>query len=67
MANKYLGVGCFYREFADAVKEGDGGRVLRCWRYFLPLFKSSARKNYSIEVLKMLYQYEYELTPRQAK
>ena len=33
----------------------------------LPWFKSSARKNCSIEVLKMLHQCEYELTPRQAK
>ena len=54
----------FLLGIADAAKEGDGGRVLRCWGYLLPLF---TRKNYSIEVLKMLYQCEYELTPCQAK
>ena len=27
---------CLYMEFADAIREGDGGRVLRCWKYMLP-------------------------------
>lgn len=53
--------------YSDAIKEGDGERVLRYWRYLLPVFKSSGRKNYSIEVLNMLCQYEYKLTPRQAQ
>ena len=61
------GLGCFYLEFSDAIKEGDGLRVLRCWKYLLPLFKSSSRKNYSIEVLNMLCQCEYDLTPRQSQ
>ena len=64
---RLLGLGCFYLEFSNAIKEGDGERVLRCWRYLLPLFKSSGRKNYSIEVLNMLCQYEYKLTPCQAQ
>ena len=29
---------CLYMEFADAIREGDGGRVLRCWKYMLPIF-----------------------------
>ena len=29
--------------------------------------KISDRKNYAVEVLNMLCQYEYELTPRQAQ
>ena len=28
-----LRMGCFYMEFVDAIREGDGGRVLRCWKY----------------------------------
>ncbi len=66
-AKRLLGLGSFYMEFTDAIKEGDGQRVLRCWRYLLPLFKSSGRKNYSIEVFNMLCQYEYNLTPRKAQ
>jgi len=26
---------------ADAITEGDGERVVRCWWYFLPVFKAS--------------------------
>ena len=63
---RLLGLGCFYMEYADAIKEGDGERVIRCWRYLLPIFKSSGRKNYSIEAFTLLNQYEYQLTPRQS-
>lgn len=66
-SKQLLGLGCFYLEFCDAIREGDGERVLRCWRYLLPVFKSSGRKNYSIEVLNMLCQFQYELTPRHAQ
>lgn len=41
-------------------------RVHRCWKYLLPIFKSSGRKNYSIEVLQMLNQIEFTLTKRQS-
>ena len=61
-----LSVGLFYLEYSDAVREGDGERVFRCWRYLLPIFKSSGRTNYSIEALSTLYQYQYQLTPRQS-
>ena len=27
-----LSVGCLYLEMRDAIKEGDGDRVLQCWR-----------------------------------
>ena len=59
-----LSIGLFYLEFSDAIKEGDGERVLRCWRYLLPIFKGSCRKNYSVEVLNMLCQFHYDLPPR---
>ena len=63
---QFLSLGCFYLEYADVIREGDGDRVFRCWKYLLPIFKSSGRTNYSIESLNMLYQYQYELTPRQS-
>jgi len=71
MAYKYssqlLTIGCIYLEFRDAIKEGDGIRVLRCYRYLLPMFISSWRTNYAIETLNFLMQYEYLLSPRQAE
>ena len=28
-------LGCFYQEYSDAIQEGDGGRVLHCWKYMI--------------------------------
>ena len=47
-AIELLTLGLLYVEFTDAVKEGDG-RVHRCWKFMLPLFKVSGRTNYTIE------------------
>ena len=60
---KLLGLGCFYMEFRDAIREGDGLRVLRCWRYLLPIFFGTGRTNYCCEALNMLHQ-EHTLPPR---
>ena len=59
-------IGCFYLAFADSIKEADGERVLRCWRYLLPVYKGSGRTNYSIEALNLLCQHQFYLTPRQS-
>ena len=39
-AIQIISLGCFY---SDAIREGDGIRVLRCWRYLLPIFWNSGR------------------------
>ena len=31
-AVQLLSIGCLHAEFADAIREGDGERVIRCWR-----------------------------------
>lgn len=61
-----LNLGLFYMEFVDAVREGDGDRIIRCWRYLLLIFKSSGRKNYSVEAFTVLCQYSFLFTPRMA-
>ncbi|XP_065891611.1 uncharacterized protein [Dysidea avara] len=66
-SRQLLSVGCFYLEFADAIREGDGDRVHQCWKYLLPLFKGSNRTNYSIEALTFLNRCEFKLTPRQSE
>ena len=63
-AIQIISLGCFYLEYSDAIREGDGIRVLRCWRYLLPIFWNSGRVNYSNEVLNMLFQHDYSLSPR---
>jgi len=65
-ARRLLSLGCFYMEYSDAIREGDGDRVLHCWRYMLPMFMSSGRKNYALESLNLLLQHDFILPPRQA-
>lgn len=62
-----LSIGCFYLVYKDAIKEGDGERVLDCWRYLLPIFHNSGRRNYSNEALHFLCQYHQDLPPQQAQ
>ena len=64
-AIEVMSLGIFYLNYKDAVREGDGDRVLICWKYLLPLFKVSDRRNYSLEVLRMLYSYYFTMSPRQ--
>ena len=47
--------------------KGDGDGVLRCYRYLLPIFQNSGRKNYSIETLNLLFHHDFILTERQAE
>ena len=53
-ASKLLTLGLLLMEFSDGIREGDGVRILRCWKYFLLLFKANNRTNYSIEALNLL-------------
>lgn len=59
-----LTIGCLYAEIRDAVKEGDGNRVLQCWRYLLPIFHHAGRRNYTIEAFTLLFQHDYSLPPK---
>ena len=58
-------VGLFYTEYRDCIKEGDGLRLLRCWKYLLPFF-NTRRTNYAKEALNLLCQHKYLLTERQS-
>ena len=54
--------GCFYLEHRDSLKEDDGDRICRSHRYMLPMFQSSGRKNYAIEMLQFLLHHDYILS-----
>lgn len=62
-----LSLGLLYMEFRDAIKEGDGERVLLVWKFLLLIFKASKRKNYAIEAFTLLVQYYLVLPPRLAE
>ena len=66
-ACEILSHGLLYLEFSDGIREGDGFRILRCWRFLMLVFKASRHKNYSIEALNLLCQYHFFLSPRQAQ
>ena len=58
--HNYTRVLCHYgtllMEFMDAWAEGDGVRVVRCWKLFLPHFKATGRTKYSIQALRLQLQ-----------
>lgn len=61
-----LTLGLLYMEFTDAIKEGDGSRILCCWKFFMLIFKASNRTNYSIEAFNLLAQEKFLFSPRLA-
>lgn len=64
-ANEIMSLGILYLNYKDAIRHGDGNRLLVCWKYLLPIFRVSDRRNYSLDVLRMLYSYYFILSPRQ--
>ena len=53
-------------EFRDAWAEGDGERVLRCWKMFLPHFQAAGHTKYSLAALNMQLQTNATLSPNAA-
>ena len=64
-SQEVMTLGLLCMEFEDAIREGDGLRLLRVWKFLLLIFKAAHRKNYSIEALTILVQYYALLSPRQ--
>lgn len=52
-----ISLGLLYLDFKDAVREGDGERVLRIWKYFMLIWKVTGHKNYACEAFTLLSQY----------
>ena len=48
--------GALIMDFRDAWAEGDGERVIRCWKLFMPHFKCFGRTKYSLEALRIQMQ-----------
>ena len=52
-AQEVLTLTLIWAEFEDAIREGDGLRVIRCWRFMLLIFKAANRTNYSKEAITL--------------
>jgi len=63
-AREMMSLGLLLAEFKDAVKEGDGPRVIRCWRFLLPIFRAARRNNYAIQAFTLLAKRYALLSPR---
>ena len=63
-----LEYGILFLNFSGAISEGNGLRILRCWKFFLMLLKedgASSRK-YALEGLHLISQVYATLSPRDA-
>lgn len=63
-----LEIGLLIQNFYDSVSEGDGCRVLRCWKFFLPYLQNdgSGSTKYALEALFVICQANALLSPKAA-
>ena len=62
----FLSLGLLWVAFHDAIKEGDGSRLVLHWKVLLVVFKSANRPNYGKEAVKLLIQQKYILSERKS-
>ena len=55
-ARELLTLGLIWLQFYDAVKEGDGDRILLAWKIMIPLFKATNHTNYLKEAVNLVLQ-----------
>lgn len=60
--------GLLCKEFYDAIKEGDGSRILMSWKFLLMHFRADNKGStkYVLEALYLILQVKSLLSPRQA-
>lgn len=63
-ASTVLSDGLLLLEFKDAIREGDGLRILRCWKVFLMYFTYARHKNYQHEAFHTLSLVSATASPR---
>ena len=54
-ATARLNFGMTVFNFDDAVKEGDGERILRCWKFFMLIFRGYKHIKYAFAALQLLF------------
>lgn len=66
-AKELISLGLLMEEFNDSIREEDGDRILRCWKFLFLIFRATGRTNYAIEAFTLLCQYNFLFTPRMAE
>ena len=62
-----LSLGMLIFNFDDAVKEGDGERVMRCWKFMMLIFKAYNHTKYAFAGLQLQVSIKALLTPCQSQ
>ena len=63
----FMDHGLLYMNCTDAIAEGDGDRIMRCWKFLLLHFYSDSQSiKYAVEALYLQLQQQALLSPRQA-
>ena len=65
-ATAVLNDGLLLLEFKDAIREGDGIRILRCWKVLLMYFRMANHTNYASEAFHFISQVTATGSPRVA-
>lgn len=65
-AHEILTLGMIWMNFYDAIKEGDGERILRIWKYLMVIFKETNHRNYAKESALLLISYHFSSSERTA-
>lgn len=55
-AREVLSLGLLYMEYCDAIREGDGLRIVQCWKYMLLIFRVTNKRKYAIQAATLLLQ-----------
>ena len=61
-----LSFGLFIRNFNDAVKEGNGLPIVRCWKFRMLIFKAHGHPKYAFAVFQMQANIHALLSPQEA-
>lgn len=65
-AHNILKTGLLLRDFQDAIKEGDGGRIEYIWKFLMLLFKVCGKTKYALAAIRLHAQLNSLLTPQEA-
>lgn len=64
--SRLLKLSLLERDFQDSSREGDGERTCRLWKYKMLHFKKARRHKYALEALKLQFDLQALLSPRDA-
>lgn len=59
-----LNDGLLLLELRDSIREGDGVRVLRCWKFMLLYWRYAGHTKYCLEAFRLLGSVSATATPR---